>query len=370
MNRLSAADIRVGEPIQWDCYDAAGTLLLRKGVLVASERQIEGLIARGLFVTQKAATPELNVPRPAEKSSPFYIVEEFKPRLRGIFEAIVSGQGADVPERILKLARDLQTVCDLDADAVLGMMHLDTASRYTIMHPLYVAILSELIARVKKLSVEERLPLVAAALTANVSIIELQEQLQKQEGPLTDEQKAEMRLHPVKAVDMLLAIGVQDESWIATVLHHHEKIDGSGYPGAQRGDAIPLSVRILALADTYSAMVTPRVYRTSILARDALRDIFLKRGGEMDAELAQLFIKVLGVFPPGTFVKLQNGETGIVTRRGENAMKPIVHAVVGPRGAPFEASIKRDTVQADYAITEMVVRDRACKLNVHRMWGY
>jgi HD-GYP domain-containing protein (c-di-GMP phosphodiesterase class II) len=370
MNRLSAADIRVGEPIQWDCYDAAGTLLLRKGVLVASERQIEGLIARGLFVTQKAAAPDVNVPRPTEKSSPFYTVEEFKGRLRGIFDAISTAQGGDIPERIMKLTRDLQAVCDMDADAVLGMMHLDTESRYTIMHPLYVAILSELIARVKKLSVEERLPLVAAALTANISIIDLQEQLQKQEGPLTDEQKIEMRLHPVKAVDMLLAIGVQDEAWIATVLHHHEKIDGSGYPGAQRGDAIPLSVRILSLADTYSAMVTPRVYRTSILARDALRDIFLKRGGEMDAVLAQLFIKVLGVFPPGTFVKLQNGETGIVTRRGENTMKPIVHAVIGPRGAPFPASLKRDTAQGDYAITEMVVRDRAVKLNVHRMWGY
>lgn len=370
MNRLSAADIRVGEPIQWDCYDAAGILLLRKGVLVASERQIEGLIARGLFITQKAVATESNVPRPVEKASPFYVVEEFKRRLRGIFEAMVGGQGADIPERILKLGRDLQGVCDLDADAVLGMMHLDTESRYTIMHPLYVAILAELIGRVKKLTMEERLSIVAAALTANVSILELQELLQKQEGPLTDEQKAEMRLHPVKAVDMLLGVGVQDEAWIATVLHHHEKIDGSGYPGAQRGDAIPLSVRILALADTYGAMVTPRVYRTSILARDALRDIFLKRGGEMDAELAQLFIKVLGVFPPGTFVKLQNGEIGIVTRRGENTMKPIVHAVVGPRGAPFAASIKRDTTQADYAITEMVVRDRAVKLDVHRMWGY
>lgn len=370
MNRLSASDIRVGEPILWDCYDAAGTLLLRKGVLVASERQIEGLISRGLFITQKAAVPEVAVPRPVEKTSPFHIVDEFKRRLRGIFEGLSNAQNTDLTERILKLARDLQAVCDLDADAVLGMMHLDTESRYTIMHPLYVAILVELIARVKKLPEEQRLSIVAAALTANISIIDLQEQLQKQEGPLDDEQKAEMRAHPVRAVDQLLSIGVQDDLWIATVLHHHEKIDGSGYPGAQRGDDIPLSVRILSLADTYGAMLTPRVYRSAILARDALRDIFLKRGSEMDAELAQLFIKVLGVFPPGTFVKLQCGEIGIVTRRGENSMKPIVHSVIGPRGAPFQASIKRDTTQADYAIVEMVARDRTVKLDVHRMWGY
>ena len=198
----------------------------------------------------------------------------------------------------------------------------------------------------------------------------MQEQLQKQDGPLTDEQKAEVRLHPLKAVDMLLACGVQDDGWIATVLHHHEKLDGSGYPGAMRGDAIQLPVRIIALADTYSAMVTPRVYRQQILARDALRDIFLKRGGEMDAELAQLFIKELGVFPPGTFVKLQNGEVGIVTRRGGNSMKPIAHSVVGPRGAPLPNPIKRDTAEADYVIREMVMRDRVVKLNVHRLWGY
>ncbi len=274
MNRLSASDIRVGEPIQWDCYDAAGTLLLRKGVLVASERQIEGLIARGLFVSQKGITPEPPpVVRPAERVSPFHIVEEFKRRLRGIFEGVSSGQSSDLTERILKLSRDLQAVCDLDADAVLGMMHLDTESRYTIMHPLYVAILVELIARVKNVPKEQRQSIVAAALTANISIIELQEQLQKQAGTLDDAQKAEMRLHTVRAVDQLLTIGVQDDLWITTVLHHHEKIDGSGYPGAQRGENIPLSVRILSLADTYSAMLTPRVYRSAILARDALRDI-------------------------------------------------------------------------------------------------
>ena len=74
--------------------------------------------------------------------------------------------------------------------------------------------------------------------------------------------------------------------------------------------------------------------------------------------------------PHGIKVRLQNGEIGIVTRRGENAMKPIVHAVVGPRGAPLPASIKRDSSNAEYTITEMVVRDRAVKLDVHRMWGY
>lgn len=370
MLRINLSDIKVGEPIAWDCYDAAGTLLLRKGVTVSSERQIQGLIERGLFVTQKQATAEAPVPRPEEKVSPFHIIEEFKRRVRGLYEGILSGQSAEIPERVLKLTKDIQAVCELDADASLGMLHLDTESRYTIVHPLHVTILAELIGRKKSMTAEERQITMAAALTANVAMIELQEHLQKQDGPLTEQQKAEIGLHPLKAVDLLLASGVKEDFWIATVLHHHEKLDGSGYPGAMRGESIPLSVRIISLADTYSAMVTPRVYRAQILARDALRDIFLKRGGEMDADLAQVFIKELGVFPPGTFVKLQNGEVGVVIRRGGNAMKPIVQAVIGPRGAPLPHPLKRDTAEPDFTIREMVARDRAAKLDVHRMWGY
>lgn len=370
MLRINLSDIKLGEPIAWDCFDAGGTLLLRKGVTVTSQRQIEGLIERGLFVTLKPAPVEIPVPRPVEKASPFHIIEEFKRRLRGLFDGIVSGQGADIQARVMKLSKDIQDVCDLDADAALGMLHLDTESRYTIVHPLHITILAELIARKKNLPLEERQRMLAAALTANVAMIELQDQLQKQDGPLSEEQKNAIRMHPLQAVDLLLASGVKDDFWIATVLHHHEKLDGSGYPGAMRGEAIPLTVRIIALADTYSAMVTPRVYRAQILARDALRDIFLKRGGEMDAELAQVFIKELGVFPPGTYVRLQNGEVGIVSRRGENAMKPIVQAIIGPRGAPLPHPLQRDSSDADYAIREMVARDRAAKLDVHRMWGY
>ena len=283
MLKINLSDIKVGEPIAWDCFDQAGTLLLRKGVTVSSQRQIEGLIARGLFVTQKQTSIEMPVFRPVEKTSPFHIIEEFKRRVRGIFEGIITGQGVDIPERVLKLVNDMQAVCEMDVDAALGMLHLDTESRYTIVHPLHVTILAELIGRKKGMSPEERQSMLAAALTSNVAMIELQEQLQKQDGPLTDMQKAEIKMHPLQSVDLLLEVGVKDDVWISTVLQHHEKLDGSGYPGVIRGDDIPLAVRIIALADTYSAMVTPRVYRAQILARDALRDIFLKRGGEMDA---------------------------------------------------------------------------------------
>jgi HD-GYP domain-containing protein (c-di-GMP phosphodiesterase class II) len=369
VNRLSLDDIQIGKPLPWDCFDKTGALLLRKGVVVSSTRQIEGLMTRGLYVTGRPS--EAAPPPPVAKLTPFDHLDEFKLRLRSILEGIANAaQNAEIPTRLIKLIGDIQAICEEDADAALGMLHLDVENRYTIVHPLHVAILCELIARKKELPVDERQIIIGAALTANVAMMELQEQLQKQDGPLTDAQKEEIRLHPLYSVDMMLTVGVNDDRWIAAVLHHHEKLDGSGYPGAFSGDAIPLSVRILSLADTYSAMLAPRIYRSSMMAKDALREVFLKRGSEIDGELAQIFIKELGVFPPGAFVTLKNGETAIVIRRGENTMKPIVRSVIGPRGAPLASCIKRDTSDEDYAIRDMVARDRVVKLDVRKLWGY
>lgn len=366
MHRITESDIRLGQPLPWDCFDAAGVLLLKKGVVVTSMRQLEGLVSRGLFVVNKPSQ-ETKV---AEKLSPFHILDNFKLQLKGIFEGFVSGPGADLPERVLKLCTSIQALCQLDACAALGYLHLDTECRYTIVHPLHVAILVELIARKKECPPEQRQVFLAAALTANIAMIDLQEQMQKQTTPLTEEQRERIRLHPAYAVDMLLAAGLQNDDWFKAVLHHHEKVDGSGYPGALRGDDLPLSVRLISLADTYSAMIQPRAYRDGLLARDALREVFMQRGKEVDEELAQLFIKELGVYPPGAFVKLQNGETAVVTRAGENKMKPLVQAVLGPRGAPLNHPVKRDTSDPELAIRDMVPRDKAVKLDLHRLWGY
>jgi HD-GYP domain-containing protein (c-di-GMP phosphodiesterase class II) len=372
MLRISASDVKVGQPLTWDCYDTHGVLLLRRGSVVSSDRQLEGLISRGLFVNAAGIQEKV---KPKEQAAPqiisaFHIVDDLKLRLKGILDAIAKPQNGDLQARVIKLCQDLQALCDMDADAALGSLHLDHEGRYTVIHPLHVALLAELIGRKKNLSVEDRQTMLAAAMTANVAMNDLQEVLHKQQTPLTDAQKEAIRLHPLQGVEMLLDAGIKDDVWIKSVLHHHEKLDGSGYPGALKGDGIPLQVRILSLADTYSAMITPRVYRGQILAKEALRDIFLKRGSEVDGELAGLFIKELGVFPPGAFVKLQNGESAVVIKRGANPTCPEVCSVIGPRGAPLSPTIKRDTSDANYVIREMVPRDNIVRLDLHKLWGY
>ena len=147
-------------------------------------------------------------------------------------------------------------------------------------------------------------------------------------------------------------------------------MNGKGYPrGLALGD-ISGAARILKLADMYTAMITPRSYRKAMLSKTAMRDIFLKRGSEIDEELAVYIVKELGVYPPGAFVKLQSGELAIVTHRGGNPKAPTVKAVVGPRGAPFDKPVLRKTDIREYEILDVVERDMIVKIDLHKLWGY
>lgn len=369
MKRVKQSDIVIGKPIPFDCFDQANNLLLKRGTVIASQGQLSILIERGLYSADIPVTPRK--PEPAKDGpSVFTQLSMIEMQLEKLFQGVIGKQAdPDLASHILQFARDIQKLCLLDADAVLGALHLNQKRRYTVMHPIDVAVLCELIGQRKEMPREDRLPMLAAALTANISILELQETMHTQMEPLTDEQRNILRIHPVLSVELLLELGVRDEAWFAAVLHHHEKVDGSGYPGAKRGDDIPLAARIIGLADTYSAMVTTRRYRDAVLAKDALREVFLQRGAEIDAELAGLFIKELGIYPPGAFVKIANGDTAIVLKRGKNGTSPIVKCIIGPRGAPLPFPLVRDTSQNGFEIREMVQRDPVLKLTPRQIWA-
>ncbi len=372
MDRIKLNDIRVGEPLPYDCYDAGGHLLLKKGAIIASERQLEGLIERGLYSGEGGAgaarRPAAATP-PVEKPSVFSQLALVEAQLTKLFKGVLEKRtDLDFANRVRALARDIQSICATDADATLGALHLDNKGMYTVIHPIDVAVLCEIIAVRREVPQDERISLLCAALTANIAILELQETLHRQTAPMTDAQREAIRLHPVQGVDMLLDLGVQDDAWFAAVLHHHEKIDGSGYPGALGGDFIPPFARILSLADTYSAMVTPRAFREAISAKDALRELFLKRGGEVDAELAGLFIKELGVYPPGAFVRLTSGDVAVVVKRGKEGTSPIVKCLIGPRGAPLPFPVLRDTSRKEYEIRQVVPRDTSFRIDLRQIW--
>lgn len=217
---------------------------------------------------------------------------------------------------------------------------------------------------------DERLQIVAAALSADISMIKLQDELARQKEQLQPQQRLALHQHPLESLKLLTVLGVVNKTWLTAVLQHHEAWNGKGYPGGVAAGEISLGARILKLADMYTALIAPRAQRVGAISKVAMRELYLKRGEEVDEELALLLIKELGVFPPGAFVKLYSGELAIVTRRTDNPKAPAAKAVVGPRGAPYERPAPRKTEIREYEIVGVVERDKIVAIDLHNLWGY
>nr|WP_305909860.1 HD domain-containing phosphohydrolase [Methylomarinum sp. Ch1-1]MDP4522798.1 HD domain-containing phosphohydrolase [Methylomarinum sp. Ch1-1] len=202
-------------------------------------------------------------------------------------------------------------------------------------------------------------------------MLNLQEHLHKQSSPLTEQQQKDIEQHPFKSREILQGLGITHNEWLDTVQNHHERPDGRGYPNGLQADDVSLYARTLSLTDIYSAMVLPREYRDGFHVKKALRDIFMQRGGAVDMDLAQLLIKELGIYPPGTFVQLANGDIAIVIRRGvKQANAPIVLNIMSPRGAPYKNPQRRDTKHQDlYGIVKVIPRIDDLKLDRNQIWG-
>jgi HD-GYP domain-containing protein (c-di-GMP phosphodiesterase class II) len=383
MNRLDGNLIRVGEPVPCDCFDSQGQLLLKKGLVVLSQKQVDFLLERGLFGQSKSEASSQHTAATNRPASPFQVLDGFLNQLKQLFSSLAasappteeksgrtdtSASENIFPQRILGMAANLQKLCEANADALLGAIHLHNSAPYVIIHPVHRAVLCELLGRRKNLSIEDRAQLIAAALTSDLSILRLQLELFKQSTPLQPEQQNAITAHPEDTVKILRALGVSDPRWLTAVLQHHELLNGKGYPMGLSGSDISTLPRILALADTYTAMVAPKGYRKGLLSTAAMRHIILKRGVELDDELAIQVVKELGVYPPGAFVKLRSGELAIVVRRGTNPKAPTVKAMLGSRGAPLLRPIPRNTTAHEYEILDVFERDAIVAVDLHQLW--
>ena len=112
-------------------------------------------------------------------------------------------------------------------------------------------------------------------------------------GRLTPEEEEIMKLHPVKSADILSPLSQVPffRSMLPGVLHHHERYDGKGYPHGISGENIPLTARIMLIADTFDAMTTTRPYRKGLAIEIAYKELKQFAGRQFDAKLVQIFLK-------------------------------------------------------------------------------
>lgn len=363
IRRLTYGDIREGETVAWDVYGENGSLLVRKGHRIANEAQVESLVARGFI--EDLSMPSENAPKAAEPVSALRLLTQATGHLAPILQGIANGASNVRPllEDIASLI--IKAVEVSDEVAAASVLHNQRSGPYRVRHCVDTAVVALIAARAVKRSEEETRSMVLAALTMNVGMYNVPE-----EGELSEADQAVVRSHPNTGSALLRQAGIDDELWLRCVQAHHENEDGSGYPAGLKGDEIPAPAKMLALADRYCARVADRAKRRAMLPNLALRDILLEARQGLDAQLSAVLIRELGVYPIGTFVRLLNGEIGVVWRRGSNSTTPRVLSLIGPRGAPLDPFLQRDTRVEMTSIRDVLSAEQArIELRMEAAWG-
>jgi HD-GYP domain-containing protein (c-di-GMP phosphodiesterase class II) len=387
LHRLIIEDIVLGESLPWDIMDSFGRLLMRQGAIIQNQSHAKDMVDRGMYIEKSLYTKlppvhknrlsgrlpgsskEPESPLGANEASVLHSINLAVQRLGVLLKNI--HKFPDAQGSILEIVKLLRVAVNLNEDLALACIQLNQESGdYGERHCVDTAILSIIVAESMNKTAQEIQDIAAAALTMNISMRTLQAKLQGKKEAISDEDRASIHNHPIDSINILYEAGIEDSEWLLYVLLHHEHEDGTGYPVGNVKGEIPQNAKILSLADGFCARVSSRGYRKSVLPSVALRDIFIENKAQVDSTLASYFIKVLGLYPPGTFVHLKNNDIAIISHRGSDHSTCIAHSLVKANGELFAAPIRRDTSLDQYKIVEAIYPVEAdVHVNLQLIWG-
>jgi len=288
-------------------------------------------------------------------------------KLAGLLASIETAE--EFASRMDGIDKTIQTLLAQDETAaqfILFNRSVSHFSGYSVTHSLLCACLSNALARTFELSEEQRHSLVCAALTMNVAMRNLQDQLAVQKSEPTVHQRHDIELHPQASRTLLEKAGVTDLLWLEVVAQHHANLedasDFNSWPLVQR-----LS-KILQTADRYTAAMSPRKSRAGRTARDSVRTVVIKAGSTKHDEVGSALVKLLGLSPPGTYVKLSNGETAVVVQRGLKPAEPLVASVLNRHDAPIAEPRLREMAREGLTIASTLAATTVrVNLNLEQM---
>lgn len=230
--------------------------------------------------------------------------------------------------------------------ALISLARLKTADDYTYMHS--VAVCAMMIALARKLGLDEAMVRSAgvAGLLHDVGKMLVPSTVLNKPGKLTDAEFAIIKGHPSKGHAFLLEGKTIDPVALDVTLHHHEKVDGSGYPKGLKGPEISLMAKMGAVCDVYDAITSNRPYKAGWDPSESLRQMGLWASRHFDLAVFQAFAKTLGIYPVGSLVRLNSGYIGVVSEQsGTSLTMPIVklfHVIAtGRRVQPFAVDLSR-----------------------------
>ncbi|WP_422910481.1 HD-GYP domain-containing protein [Pseudomonas sp. MAC6] len=248
-------------------------------------------------------------------------------------------------------------------NALISLARLKNADEYTYMHSVAVCALMIALARQLDLNEAQVREAGLAGLLHDIGKMAIPNEVLNKPGKLTDNEFASVRNHPEAGSRMLLESKQVSALVLDVCLHHHEKMDGTGYPHRLEGEQISLYARMGAVCDVYDAITSDRPYKRGWDPAESIRKM-AEWKGHFDPVIFQAFVKTVGIYPVGSLVRLESGRIGVV-------MEQQAKSLLAPRVKVFfSAKSKTPIPQEVLDLSKLAGRDKIVARESAEEWGF
>jgi HD-GYP domain-containing protein (c-di-GMP phosphodiesterase class II) len=391
---VSVESIKIGQPLPFPLMDKDGVLLAKKSFVIGSRDdlldfsnrggglfidvadseahhrayvgQLNGMVRDGRSLGEiagaKITIKKTDTREDDDTEHPDWLDLQVQGNMM-----LRDSQSAHFMERLERLHHQLDVQSHRNPDGTLfALIHLSTTETrmYSATHAMLVSVMCGLAAReVLNWPADVESMVCKAALTMNLGMTELQDRLASQTDPVTPTQRRQIDEHPTRSMEKLMALGVTDAIWLQAVAQHHTQAPG---PLRTRTPAERLA-RLIQRADMFAARLAPRASRVPVAPAAAMQACYFDENRQID-EAGAALIKAVGIYQPGSFVRLATDEVGVVVKRGLNTTTPKVAVLINRNGMPTVEPMVRDTSLADYKVVSSVPhRDVRVQINLERL---
>ncbi|MFN3303267.1 MAG: HD-GYP domain-containing protein [Roseateles sp.] len=241
------------------------------------------------------------------------VLSRSKVAVMALFNEARLGKAVD-SETCLPIVDEVASSLARNPSAFVSLARLKTKDDYTYMHSVAVCGLMVALARHLGLADEQVREAGLAGLLHDVGKMQMPLAVLNKPGALTDAEFSIMRSHPERGWELLREGAKVPESALDVCLHHHEKMDGTGYPHKLAGEQISLFARMGAVCDVYDAITSTRPYKAAWDPAGSLQRMSQWQG-QFDPVVFQAFVKSIGIYPTGTLVRLKSGRLAVVVEQ-------------------------------------------------------
>ncbi len=303
-----------------------------------------------------------------ERQQAAKIIASSRKAIASMFKDLRMGKAVEA-EAVMPIVEEISASVTRNVHALISLVRLKTVDDYTYMHSVAVCALMTALGRELKLSETEVKQAGLAGLMHDMGKAGIPLQILNKPGSLTDNEFDVIRQHPKLGHDMLVKAHISDSVTLDVCLHHHEKIDGSGYPEHLSGDQMTIFAKMGAICDVYDAVTSTRAYKPAWEPGMALKRM-ASWTGHFDPVVFKAFVKSLGIYPIGTVVILKSGRLAVVVKQTpDSLLKPVVKAFFSTKSKIHIPVIELDLSKG---MDEIIGNDSAATWgvgNIDHLWS-